>query len=167
MALRDDGHEQMMLDQQPERMQVRSIDLDALADTRRRWHRCARGCRGRPVCRCRATTTRDTGAPGVPPAERARCRCCRAIPLASQIRSSCSRQTRVCSSAAHLMIKLMLHRAGELAELRDILAEKIHPLHRPQDRGDVPALVEDGRNVSATWVSRRNLRGPQGRSGCG
>lgn len=43
-----------------------------------------------------------------------------------------------------LMIKFVLHQAGQPAELGHILPEKIHLVHRAQDGGDVAALVEDG-----------------------
>jgi len=43
-----------------------------------------------------------------------------------------------------LMIEFMLHQAGELAELGDVFAEQVHLVHRPQNRGDFPAPFQDG-----------------------
>ena len=42
-----------------------------------------------------------------------------------------------------LMIKFVLHQAGQPAELRNIFPEKSHFVHGAEDRCDVSALVED------------------------
>ena len=42
-----------------------------------------------------------------------------------------------------LMIKLVLHQAGQPAELGEVFAQQADLVHRAQDRGDVAALVED------------------------
>src|SRR5262249_36604726 len=43
-----------------------------------------------------------------------------------------------------LMIKLVLNEAGELAELGNVFAEKIHLVHGAKDDGHVAALAENG-----------------------
>ena len=46
-----------------------------------------------------------------------------------------------------LVVELVLHQAGELAELGEVLAEQIHLVHRAQDGRDAAALVEDGQEA--------------------
>src|ERR1041384_3004720 len=41
------------------------------------------------------------------------------------------------------MEKLMLHQAGELAEFRNVTAEKINPVHHPQDAPDLAFPRDD------------------------
>ena len=43
-----------------------------------------------------------------------------------------------------LVIKFMLHEAGELAEFGDVFAEQVHLVHRAQNRRDAAAAFEDG-----------------------
>ena len=46
-----------------------------------------------------------------------------------------------------LVVELVLHQAGELAELGEVFAEQIHLVHGAQDRRDAAALVEDGQEA--------------------
>ena len=42
-----------------------------------------------------------------------------------------------------LMIKLVLHQAGKLAELGKIFAKQVHFVHRAENRRDIATLVQD------------------------
>src|SRR6185369_11851329 len=42
-----------------------------------------------------------------------------------------------------LMIELVLDETGQLAELRNVFAEQSDFMHRPQNRGYIPTLVQD------------------------
>ena len=74
-----------------------------------------------------------------------------------------------------LVVELVLHQAGELAELGQVLAQQIHFVHGAQDRRDAPALVEDGQEAVPHVLVRQEravhqvagwLRMSWARSGC-
>jgi len=50
----------------------------------------------------------------------------------------------VCFVGGVLMIKLVLHQAGEPAEFRNVFAEQIHLVHGAQNRRDAAAAFENG-----------------------
>ena len=66
-----------------------------------------------------------------------------------------------------LVIELMLHQAGELAELGQVFAQQVHLVHGAQDGRDAAALVEDGQEAFRARARRTGRRGPPGRAGCG
>ena len=66
-----------------------------------------------------------------------------------------------------LVVELVLHQAGELAELREVLAEQIHLVHGAQDGRDAAALVEDGQEAFPHVLVRQERAVHQRRAGCG
>ena len=66
-----------------------------------------------------------------------------------------------------LMIKFMLHEAGELAEFGDVFAEQIHLVHGAQDGRDVAALFENGQKRLPHMRVVQESRGPPAKVRCG
>src|SRR5208283_4170514 len=60
-----------------------------------------------------------------------------------------------------LMIKLVLHQAGEPAEFRDVFAEQIHLVHGAQNRRDAAAASENGKKRLAHALVVKKIVAPQ------
>ena len=66
-----------------------------------------------------------------------------------------------------LVVELVLHQAGELAELGEVFAEQISLVHRAQDRRDAAALVEDGQEAFPHVLVGQERAVHQGQVCCG